>query len=296
MERRSRSQTRRHGDLGLGPPPAQTAGASRHASSGRLAGDLQQPLSLPYSRPPEQARTLSPDRRDRYRASYRDSGPPVTLGGAGAGPRAGSSSVPHSNSNSYNQYTHQPPYPPRPHPPASYPAPPRPDPPSSYSAPAPSASPAKGAGGGPASPEKAGPVQQVTSGCRWSHDCSSGDPVCPHHPQATHQHSLSGVKKPISGPVSATSHHQPPATQNSHFLVWIISPSSPHNLITTHHLLMNGLDTAEPGQVRSLWPRVKQPSPVARRQTYISIHLSVSCLPLQPGCGRCAMQSMRSNS
>ena len=62
----------------------------------------------------------------------------------------------------------------------------------------------------------------------------------PTHPQATHQHSLSGVKKPISGPVSATSHHQPPATQNSHFLVWIISPSSPHNLITTHHLLMNG--------------------------------------------------------
>ena len=177
MERRSRSQTRRHGDLGLGPPPAQTAGASRHASSGRLAGDLQQPLSLPYSRPPEQARTLSPDRRDRYRASYRDSGPPVTLGGAGAGPRAGSSSVPHSNSNSYNQYTHQPPYPPRPHPPASYPAPPRPDPPSSYSAPAPSASPAKGAGGGPVSPEKAGPLQQVTSGCRL---LSSGEPVCPH--------------------------------------------------------------------------------------------------------------------
>ena len=217
MERRSRSQTRRHGDLGLGPPPAQTAGASRHASSGRLAGDLQQPLSLPYSRPPEQARTLSPDRRDRYRASYRDSGPPVTLGGAGAGPRAGSSSVPHSNSNSYNQYTHQPPYPPRPHPPASYPAPPRPDPPSSYSAPAPSASPAKGAGGGPVSPEKAGPLQQVTSGCRWSHDCSSADPVCPHHPQATHQHSLSGVKKPISGPVSATSHPELSLLSLDHF-------------------------------------------------------------------------------
>ena len=173
MERRSRSQTRRHGDLGLGPPPAQPAGG-RHASSGRLAGEQQQPLSLPYSRPPEQARTLSPDRRDRYRASYRDSGPPVSLGGAGAGPRAGSSSVPHSNSNSYNQYTHQPPYPPRPHPPASYPAPPRPDPPTSYSAPAPSASPAKGAGGGPVSPEKAGPLQQVTSGCSWSHDCRLG--------------------------------------------------------------------------------------------------------------------------
>ena len=111
-------------------------------------------------------------------------------------------------------------------------------------------------------------------------------------------------------------HQPPPATQNSHFLVWIISPSSPHNLITTHNLLMNGLDTA--GQVTTL-PRVTQPSPVARpargrlvirspqqilfckhtrqcRYIYISIHLSVSCLPLQPGCGRCAMQSMRSNS
>ena len=86
MERRSRSQTRRAGELSV---------SSRHTSSSR---DLPPPLSLPYSRPPDQARTLSPDRRDRYRASYRDSLP-----------HQPPSSVPHSNSNSYNQYNH--PYP-----------------------------------------------------------------------------------------------------------------------------------------------------------------------------------------
>ena len=86
MERRSRSQTRRAGELSV---------SGRHTSSSR---DLPQPLSLPYSRPPDQARTLSPDRRDRYRASYRDSLP-----------HQPPSSVPHSNSNSYNQYNH--PYP-----------------------------------------------------------------------------------------------------------------------------------------------------------------------------------------
>merc|ERR1719507_200743 len=86
MERRSRSQTRRAGELSV---------SSRHTSSSR---DLPPPLSLPYSRPPDQARTLSPDRRDRYRASYRD-----TL------PHHPPSSVPHSNSNSYNQYNQ--PYP-----------------------------------------------------------------------------------------------------------------------------------------------------------------------------------------
>merc|ERR1719278_2109963 len=86
MERRSRSNTRRAGELSV---------SSRHTSSSR---DLPPPLSLPYSRPPDQARTLSPDRRDRYRASYRD-----TL------PHQPPSSVPHSNSNSYNQYNQ--PYP-----------------------------------------------------------------------------------------------------------------------------------------------------------------------------------------
>ena len=112
-----------------------TSVSTRHSSSTRDPP----PLSLPYSRPPEQARTLSPDRRDRYRASYRESLPPP-------------SSVPHSNSNSYNQYNQSvyplnPRYvsggeagpPPRPLPPVSSgpgyatsntgPAPPRPDPP-----------------------------------------------------------------------------------------------------------------------------------------------------------------------
>ena len=158
MERRSRSQTRRAGE-GLVPGPAAPGPGARHASSGRLPETSHGQLSLPYSRPPEQARTLSPDRRDRYRASYREAG----AQGGGAGPVSlpggqypTSSSVPHSNSNSYNQYNQSvyplnPRYvsggeagpPPRPLPPVSSgpgyatsntgPAPPRPDPPvSSY--------------------------------------------------------------------------------------------------------------------------------------------------------------------
>merc|ERR1719410_1580761 len=128
MERRSRSQTRRAGELSI---------SSRHTSNSR---DIQPPLSLPYSRPPEQARTLSPDRRDRYRASYRDSLP-----------HQPPSSVPHSNSNSYNQYNH--PYP------LNHPAPrqqysnnnvpPRPEPPT-YTASQPSVSPNKAANNLPA--------------------------------------------------------------------------------------------------------------------------------------------------
>ena len=158
MERRSRSQTRRPGD----PPPPLTSSSSaagRHASSSRLTGQgAEQPLSLPYSRPPEQARTLSPDRRDRYRASYREAahnGHPPTI----------SNSVPHSNSNSYNQYNQAYPLnpsrygppgevpPPRPLPPSSLnynnntSAPPRPEPPSGYAPSTSQASPSK-------SPEK----------------------------------------------------------------------------------------------------------------------------------------------
>ena len=151
MERRSRSQTRRAGE-GFVPGPAASGPGGRHASSGRLPETSHAPLSLPYSRPPEQARTLSPDRRDRYRASYREAqstGGPASMPGGGQYPT--SSSVPHSNSNSYNQYNQSyalnPRYvsqgaeaapPPRPLPPSSGPgyaapnnAPPRPDPPPS---------------------------------------------------------------------------------------------------------------------------------------------------------------------
>ena len=173
MERRSRSQTRRAGE-GFVPGPATSGPGGRHASSGRLPETSHAQLSLPYSRPPEQARTLSPDRRDRYRASYRE----ASAAGAGAGPASmpgggqypTSSSVPHSNSNSYNQYNPQqfglsPRYmgqgaeaapPPRPLPPSSGPgyaapnntgpAPPRPDPPSSnnpYNSTSPNVSPSK---------------------------------------------------------------------------------------------------------------------------------------------------------
>ena len=89
MDRRSRSQTRRPGELSIA---GGASASTRHSSSSRDPA----PLSLPYSRPPDQARTLSPDRRDRYRQSYRDS-------------------LPHSNSNSYNQYNQ--PYPLAPPPP-----------------------------------------------------------------------------------------------------------------------------------------------------------------------------------
>ena len=133
MERRSRSQTRRAGELSI---------SSRHTSNSR---DIQPPLSLPYSRPPEQARTLSPDRRDRYRASYRDSLP-----------HQPPSSVPHSNSNSYNQYNH--PYPlnhqtPRQQPYNNNNVPPRPEPPTYTTTPTasqPSVSPNKAANNLPA--------------------------------------------------------------------------------------------------------------------------------------------------
>ena len=153
MERRSRSQTRRNGDLQLvGGQPTSSGG--RHASSSRLPETSHGSLSLPYSRPPEQARTLSPERRDRYRASYREGGGgPTSLPPPRPDHYPTSSSVPHSNSNSYNQYNQSYPLnparyvtqgeaapPPRPLPPgtSSYnnntaSAPPRPEPPvSSY--------------------------------------------------------------------------------------------------------------------------------------------------------------------
>ena len=169
MERRSRSQTRRAGE-GFVPGPAASGPGGRHASSGRLPETSHAQLSLPYSRPPEQARTLSPDRRDRYRASYREAQGtgasnvgPASMPGGGQYPT--SNSVPHSNSNSYNQYNQSyalnPRYvsqgaeaapPPRPLPPSSGPsyaapsnAPPRPDPPSSnpYTSTSPNVSPSK---------------------------------------------------------------------------------------------------------------------------------------------------------
>ena len=113
MERRSRSQVRRVENAALtglgGPPPA---AHSRHASSTRAE---QQPGMLTgHSNgldPQQQARTLSPDRKDRYRASGRGygyeaagGGPPFhhqngpLLNGGGSG----------SNANSYNQYNSQP--------------------------------------------------------------------------------------------------------------------------------------------------------------------------------------------
>lgn len=138
MERRSRSQTRRNeGGVG-GPVPAPgPPNGSRHASSSRLA---EQQAGLSY-RPMDQARTLSPDRRDRYRASQRGDGP-TSLPPPRPEHPSGQSSVPHSNSNSYNQYNQQYPQltngygelpPPRPQPPyGGAVAPPRPEPPSGY--------------------------------------------------------------------------------------------------------------------------------------------------------------------
>ena len=181
MERRSRSQTRRAGE-GFVPGPQGAAGGpgGRHASSGRLPETSHGQLSLPYSRPPEQARTLSPDRRDRYRASYREgqvTGGPTSMPG---GQYPTSNSVPHSNSNSYNQYNQSynlnPRYvtgaeaPPRPLPPSSGAggyaapnnAPPRPDPPSSnnpYNSTSPNVSPSK-ASSNLVSQDKAGSGQQ----------------------------------------------------------------------------------------------------------------------------------------
>ena len=181
MERRSRSQTRRPGDQILTSAPVSSAGSSsaRHASSSRLTEPGQ--LSLPYSRPPEQARTLSPERRDRYRASYREAAghhAPTSLQTPPRPDFPGSSSVPHSNSNSYNQYNpafplhssrYAPPGeqpPPRPLPPAqtnynNNTAPPRPDPPSGY-APSSSAATSAPQSMSPAkSPDKSAPQHQV---------------------------------------------------------------------------------------------------------------------------------------
>ena len=146
MERRSRSQTRRTDGGVAGGAPGQNN--NRHASSSRLPETGHAQLS--YPRPPEQARTLSPDRRDRYRASgrggYPDQGPTSLPPPRPDQYPPQTSSVPHSNSNSYNQYNSQYPIntggygelpPPRPNPPATMSynnntAPPRPDPPSGY--------------------------------------------------------------------------------------------------------------------------------------------------------------------
>ena len=158
MERRSRSQTRRNdGSGGVGVPisgPNNVNNSSRHASSSRVPETGQNSLSY---RPAEQARTLSPDRRDRYRASgrgYPGEGP-VSLPPPRPDPHpSGPSSVPHSNSNSYNQYNSQYPLsngygelpPPRPHQPyggVGGSAPPRPEPPSGYQPQQPAPSPSK---------------------------------------------------------------------------------------------------------------------------------------------------------
>jgi len=108
MERRSRSQTRRN-EAGAvsGPNP------NRHASSSRVPETAH--ASLSYPRPPEQARTLSPDRRDRYRASGRGYPDPNREGPTSLPPPRpeqypATNSVPHSNSNSYNQYNQQYPF------------------------------------------------------------------------------------------------------------------------------------------------------------------------------------------
>jgi len=74
MERRSRSQTRREGGGGtglvVGGVPGGGGGGvqSRHASSSRVQ---ETNLSVPPARQNDQARTLSPERRDRYRSSGR---------------------------------------------------------------------------------------------------------------------------------------------------------------------------------------------------------------------------------
>jgi hypothetical protein len=101
MERRSRSQVRRvenaalAGGGGLG---SQTA-HSRHASSTRVA----EPMML-NGGAEQGARTLSPDRKDRYRASgrggYGYDMPPT----AGVPPHHMVPAATGSNANSYNQY------------------------------------------------------------------------------------------------------------------------------------------------------------------------------------------------
>lgn len=168
MERRSRSQTRRN-EAGAVPGATTGApqGAGRHASSSRVP-ENGGPPPLSYPRPPEQARTLSPDRRERYRSSGR--GYPEGLASLPPPrPEPHPSSVPHSNSNSYNQYNSGYPLsnghgelpPPRPQLPYSNGggAPPRPEPPSGYQAQQPAPSPSKPPG---AEQKPGGPLAQVT--------------------------------------------------------------------------------------------------------------------------------------
>jgi hypothetical protein len=123
MERRSRSQVRRVENNG---PVNGLAAHSRHASSTRAE---QQPVVAGghlngHAGLGDQARTLSPDRKDRYRASGRGYGYEATNGPAayhhqgvpGLGNGGGG-----SNANSYNQYNSQPPYGYGPSPPSSLP-------------------------------------------------------------------------------------------------------------------------------------------------------------------------------
>jgi hypothetical protein len=179
MERRSRSQTRRQGEgqHGAAPAPGPPGPAQRHASSSRLPEVVSGHAALSF-RAPEQARTLSPDRRDRYRASgrgYQGEAGPASLPPPRPEPQG---SVPHSNSNSYNQYNHaQFPVltngygelpPPRPHPPygGAGAAPPRPEPPAGYQ-PAPSLHPAPSTALHPApapSPSKPSGAEQKPAG------------------------------------------------------------------------------------------------------------------------------------
>jgi hypothetical protein len=104
MERRSRSQVRRVENAALaggggGSLGGQTA-HSRHASTTRVA----EPMML-NGGVEQGARTLSPDRKDRYRASGRGGGygydmPPT----AGVPPHHMVPAATGSNANSYNQY------------------------------------------------------------------------------------------------------------------------------------------------------------------------------------------------
>lgn len=153
MERRSRSQTRRNEP---GPTVQGALNSNRHASSSRVPETSHGTLSYPP--PQEQARTLSPDRRDRYRASGRGyDGGPASMPAPRQDERsqylpsgAAQGSVPNSASNSYNQYNGHPlssssdAPPPRPNPPTNSQSsansmnnhnsapPPRPEPPNGY--------------------------------------------------------------------------------------------------------------------------------------------------------------------
>ena len=130
MERRSRSQVRRLengvGGGGLSVP--------RHASSSRAdpsgGGGGGRVVDHPHHQPDH--RTLSPDRKDRYRSSgrggysaapaggvgmytdgYQQNGyappplqPPDNIGGGGGMGQQQHTNTNHSNANSYNQYNH----------------------------------------------------------------------------------------------------------------------------------------------------------------------------------------------